>query len=396
MNWIEEIKRLSSDEYTNIVNVRRHLHMNPELSFMEEKTALFISNQLHSLGILHKTHVAGFGIHGVLQGKLESDACVFLRADMDALPIQEENQVSYASQNPGIMHACGHDVHSASLLGALTVLKKLEAHWGGKISFVFQPAEEKLPGGASLMIAEGVLKEPIASSAFAQHVYTPLPAGVVGFREGMYMASTDEIYVNFIGKGGHAAVPAFNIDPIRIGSEFLLEIYKRFEENKPTDLPSILAFGRIQALGATNVIPDTYSMDGTMRTLDENWRSELKILIENTALEIAQKYGAVAEVRIEKGYPVLSNNPALTSRARAWAERYLGAENVVDLDLRMTAEDFAYFSQELPSCFYRLGTGNIEKGIVANVHNAHFDIDEEALKTGMGLLAYMTLNELGN
>lgn len=396
MNWIEEIKRLSDAEFDNIVQIRRHIHMHPELSFFEEKTAKFISEKLTELGILHKNGVAGHGIHGVLCGKKVSKACIFLRADMDALPIQEENEVEYSSKNPGVMHACGHDVHSASLLGALTILKKLEDHWGGKISFVFQPAEEKLPGGASLMIKEGVLNHPAPSSAFAQHVYTPLEAGVVGFREGMYMASTDEIYVDFIGKGGHAAVPQFNIDPIQAGSEFLLEVYKRFEANKPQDLPSILAFGKITASGATNVIPDKYCMEGTMRTLNENWRKVLKELIKETAQEIAEKHKAKAEVRIENGYPVLNNDIEVTQRAKEAAKLYLGKDKVVDLDLRMTAEDFAYFSQQLPACFYRLGTGNPALGITANVHNAHFNIDEEALKTGMGLMAWLALHELNS
>lgn len=394
MNWIDEIKRLSELEFENVVQIRRHIHMHPELSFLEVETSKFISEKLNELGILHKTGVAGHGIHGVLCGKKESDACIFLRADMDALPIKEENDVEYKSKYDGIMHACGHDVHTASLLGALTILKKLENHWGGKISFVFQPAEEKLPGGASIMIKEGVLNHPSPSSAFAQHVYTPLEAGTVGFREGMYMASTDEIYVEFIGKGGHAAVPQFNIDPIKAGSEFLIEVYKKFESIRPKDLPSILAFGKITAMGATNVIPDKYSMEGTMRTLNENWRTELKELIRNTAQEIAEKHGAKAIVRIEDGYPVLNNDIALTQRAKAAAKQYLGADNVIDLDLRMTAEDFAYFSQQLPVCFYRLGTGNQALGITANVHNAHFNIDEEALKTGMGLMAWLALQEL--
>lgn len=395
MNWIETIKQISEDEYTNIVYIRRHIHQHPELSFMEEKTAKFISDKLKELGILHKTGVAGHGIHGVLHGKLESNSCVFLRADIDALPIQEENDVPYKSVNQHVMHACGHDVHTASLLGALTILKKLENHWGGNVSFVFQPAEERLPGGASLMIKAGVLKHPIPRAAFAQHVYTPLPAGVVGFKEGMYMASTDEIYIDFVGKGGHAATPHHNIDPIRVGAEFLVDIYKQFEESKPSDLPSVLAFGKITALGATNVIPDLYAMEGTLRTLNEDWRNKAKKLIEITAQDIANKYGAIAKVRIEHGYPVLNNDIEITNKAKAAAEQYLGKENVVDLDLRMTAEDFAYFSQQLPSCFYRLGTGNSEKGITANVHNAHFNVDEEALKTGMGLMAWIALSELG-
>lgn len=395
MNWIETIKQISEDEYTNIVSIRRHIHQHPELSFMEEKTAKFISDKLKELGILHKTGVAGHGIHGVLHGKLESNSCVFLRADIDALPIQEENDVPYKSVNQHVMHACGHDVHTASLLGALTILKKLENHWGGNVSFVFQPAEERLPGGASLMIKAGVLKHPIPRAAFAQHVYTPLPAGVVGFKEGMYMASTDEIYIDFVGKGGHAATPHHNIDPIRVGAEFLVDIYKQFEESKPSDLPSVLAFGKITALGATNVIPDLYAMEGTLRTLNEDWRNKAKKLIEITAQDIANKYGAIAKVRIEHGYPVLNNDIEITNKAKAAAEQYLGKENVVDLDLRMTAEDFAYFSQQLPSCFYRLGTGNSEKGITANVHNAHFNVDEEALKTGMGLMAWIALSELG-
>lgn len=396
MNWIDEIKRLSDDEYTNIVNVRRHLHKYPELSFQEFETAKFISAKLDELGIEHSNGIAGTGIHGVLTGKLHSDACIFLRADMDALPIQEENTTEYCSQNPGVMHACGHDVHSASLLGALSILKKTEAFWGGNISFVFQPGEEKLPGGASRMIEEGVLDQPRPIAAFAQHVYTPLPAGKVGFRPDMYMASSDELYIHFIGKGGHGAMPEQCINPILMGADFLKSVYAYFEAAKPKGMHSVLSFGKAIANGATNVIPETFLLEGTFRTLDENWRRKGKEILKQVAQEIEELYKAKVELNIVQGYPSLKNDPALTMQAIEAAKAYLGEENVEMLDLRMTSEDFAYFTQVLPSCFYRLGTGNPEKGIVHNVHHARFDIDEEALKTGMGLMAYLALNALDN
>ena len=395
MNRIQEIKTEAEAIFEEIRDIRQHLHRHPELSFMEEKTAAFISEKLNAWGIEHRRGVAGHGIHGVMPGKDTEGPCIFLRADIDALPIYEKTGAPYASEHNGIMHACGHDGHTASLLGALKILHTLRAEWSGQVSFVFQPAEEKLPGGASLMIKEGVLENPRPQAGLAQHVYTPLRAGSVGFRGGQYMASTDELYITFHGRGGHAATPQFNIDPITAGMHALLTLKKEIEEKKPAHTPMVLSFGKILAEGATNVIPDSMRAEGTLRTMDEAWRSQVHVLLQEIASRVAAEHGASAEVRIEKGYPVLFNDPELTAFCKKAAEEYLGPGQVTELDLRMTAEDFAYYTQYLPCCFYRLGTGNPEKGITANVHNPHFDIDEEALKTGMGLMVYLTLSQLG-
>lgn len=394
MDLVTEIKQEAETIFPDIVAIRRHLHRHPELSFMEERTAAFISAKLTEWGIEHRNGIAGHGIHGVISGTDAEGPCIFLRADIDALPIHEKTGAEYASQNPGIMHACGHDVHMASLLGALKILQKFCTRWKGTISFVFQPGEEKLPGGASLMIKEGVLENPRPQAGLAQHVFTPLPAGTVGFRSGQYMASTDELYITFSGKGGHAATPRFNIDPITAGMHTLLALKKEIEAQKPADTPMVLSFGKVIAEGATNVIPDTMDVEGTLRTMDEDWRARVHVLLQEIAGRVAKEHGATAEVRIEKGYPVLYNDPELTEACRRAATEYLGAAQVRELDLRMTAEDFAYYTQYVPCCFYRLGTGNPEKGITANVHNPHFDIDEEALKTGMGLLVYLALDQL--
>jgi amidohydrolase len=313
---------------------------------------------------------------------------------MDALPITETNTADYVSKNKGIMHACGHDVHSASMIGAAAILNRLKAEWEGTVKIIFQPGEEILPGGASLMIKEGVLKDPAVNKAFAQHVHPSMETGKVGFRSGMYMASTDEIYVTVKGKGGHAAMPADYNSPLLIAAEILMELKKKFPNDGSFKIPTVLAFGKIEGLGATNVIPDKVELQGTFRTMDEKWRAESHSVITETINTICNKNKGSADVNIAKGYPFLVNDPELTEQSRAAAIEYLGKENVEELPLRMTAEDFAWFSQELPVCFYRLGTGNKAKGITSGVHTSTFDIDEEALKIGSGLMAWLTLKQL--
>jgi amidohydrolase len=312
---------------------------------------------------------------------------------MDALPINETNNVEYKSKKNGVMHACGHDVHSASLLGAAKILNELKNDFEGSVKLIFQPGEEKLPGGASLMIKEGVLENPRPQSIFGQHVFPGMEVGKVGFRNGMYMASTDEIYVTVKGKGGHAAMPADYINPLLIASQILLELNKTFML-KEQKAPTVLAFGKITGKGATNVIPDEVKIEGTFRTMDENWRSEAHAKMKKLAEDIVQQMGGSCDFRIERGYPFLVNDEKTTTQARVAAEIYLGKENVEELPLRMTAEDFAFYSQQIPSCFYRLGTGNKKKGITSGVHTSTFDIDEQALEIGAGLMAWLALNEL--
>jgi amidohydrolase len=391
----EQVKQLAQEYFPLVLNTRRHLHQYPELSFQEFKTSEYLCSILDELGISYKKGIVKTGIVVELQGKHPDKKVILLRADMDALPITETNSAEYVSKNKGVMHACGHDVHSASLIGAAAILNRLKDQWEGTVKLIFQPGEEVLPGGASLMIKEGVLKDPAVNKAIAQHVHPSMETGKVGFRSGMYMASTDEIYVTVKGNGGHAAMPADYNNPILIAAEILTELKKKFPNDGSFKIPTVLAFGKIEGLGATNVIPDKVELQGTFRTMDEKWRAESHTIIAETINTICSKNKGSADINIAKGYPFLVNDPELTEQSRAAAIEYLGKENVEELPLRMTAEDFAWFSQELPVCFYRLGTGNKAKGITSGVHTSTFDIDEEALKIGSGLMAWLTLKELG-
>lgn len=392
MDLKDKIKQRSIDIYPEVVNYRRHLHSNPELSYHEEKTSAFVSARLTELGIAHTKNIGGFGVVGIIEGKNPQSKIRALRADMDALPIVEANDVSYKSTNPGVMHACGHDVHTSSLLGAAQILNELKDEWEGTIKLVFQPAEEKLPGGASLMIKDGVLKNPEVKFMNGQHVMPQIPAGKVGFRSGLYMASTDELYVTVKGKGGHGAMPQYNIDPVLITSHIIIALQQIVSRIASPIMPTVLSFGKVIANGATNVIPDQVYLEGTFRTLDEKWRNEAHIRMKQMAEDLAKAMGGTCEFEIRKGYPFLYNDEALTQKNKALAQEYLGHENVIDLDIWMAAEDFAYYSQVVPSCFYRLGTRNEARGITSSVHTPTFDIEEEALKVGVGLLAYIGAN----
>ncbi len=385
------LRRRAADQHAEVVALRRHLHAHPELSFEEEQTARFVSEQLHLIGIPHRPGVAGHGIVALIEGKDPGHNCVCLRADMDALPIHEANEVPYRSTRPGVMHACGHDVHTASLLGAARLLWETRSEWKGSVKFLFQPAEEKLPGGASLMIGAGVLENPSPTAIFGQHVHPSMRAGKVGFRAGPYMASADEIYVTVRGKGGHGALPHEVVDPILVASHLVVALQQLVSRMADPLMPTVLSFGRFMAEGATNVIPNEVRMEGTFRTLDEKWRAEAHRKMVRLAEGLCEGFGATCDFRIAKGYPALLNHPGLTERARRWAEDYLGPENVEDLPLRMTAEDFAYYSQAMPACFYRLGTGNPERGLSSPVHTDRFDIDESALEAGAGLMAWMAI-----
>lgn len=391
MELKKKIAALSSKYFPEVVQVRRHLHSNPELSFEEYNTSRFISKKLKEWKIPFKSGVVKTGIVALIKGKHPSSRIIALRADIDALPITEKNKVSYCSKNPGVMHACGHDVHTASLLGAARILNELKNEFNGTAKLIFQPGEEKAPGGASLMIKEGILKNPTPNAILAQHVFPELEAGKVGFRSGKYMASTDEIYLTVKGKGGHAAMKGTYISPLLIASEILLALEKEFAQVK---IPTVLAFGRMHAFGATNVIPDEVKIDGTLRTMDEAWRKKTLQRIRKIAETVAKRKRGNCDVKILTGYPALSNNDAVTLRAKNAAKEFLGKENVIELKPRMTGEDFSFFAQKVPACFYRLGTGNKSKGIISGVHTPTFDIDEKSLKTGMGLLAWIAMNEL--
>ncbi|MCB9338034.1 MAG: amidohydrolase [Lewinellaceae bacterium] len=393
----EKIKLLAGKYHLEAIDTRRHLHQYPELSFQEVETGKFIAEKLLTYGISFTTGWGGHGVAGLIEGKNAHKKTIALRADFDALPITEKNDVPYKSKNQGTMHACGHDVHTASLLGAAKILNELKNEFDGTIRLIFQPGEEKLPGGASILIKEGILENPKPSSIIGQHVLPSLEAGKVGFRAGMFMASADEIYVTVHGKGGHGAMPHECVDPVLIASHIVVALQQIISRNGNPIIPSVLTFGKMNTTGgATNVIPNEVKMEGTFRTMDEAWRAKAHSLMKKMAESMAESMGGTCSFDIVKGYPFLINEEALTLRARQGAIEYLGEENVVELPIRMTAEDFAYYSQVMPACFYRLGTGNVSKGIVSPIHTDTFDVDEDSLKTGMGLMAWLAVKELEN
>ncbi len=385
---------MAGDLAPDIVDIRRHLHANPELSFKEYKTAQYVSDSLRKLGLKPMDGIAKTGVTAMIKGKNASKKVIALRADIDALPITEKNNVAYKSQNEGVMHACGHDVHTSSLLGTANILYNLRDHFEGTVKLIFQPGEEKAPGGASLMIKDGVLKNPTPNNILGQHVMALLPVGKIGFKEGLYMASADEIYMTVKGRGGHAAMPDRNIDPVLIASHIIVALQQIVSRNATPTTPTVVSFGKVIAEGATNVIPNEVKIEGTFRTLNEEWRKEAKTKMKKLAEGIAESMGGSCDFHILDGYPFLYNNETLTRRNKAFAIDYLGEENVVDLDIWMAAEDFAFYSQEIDACFYRLGTRNEAKGINSNVHTPTFDVDEHALEIGSGLMAWLAINEL--
>ncbi|MCB0548898.1 MAG: amidohydrolase [Phaeodactylibacter sp.] len=391
----DKIQKLAQTYHQDVIHIRRHLHQNPELSYEEVETGKYISAKLQEYGIPHQHGVADNGVVGLIQGRNPGKRVVALRADIDALPIEEANEVPYKSRKPGIMHACGHDVHTSSLLGAARILHEMKREFEGTVKLIFQPAEERLPGGASIMIKEGVLENPRPATILGQHVHPPLEVGKVGMRAGNYMASADELYMTVRGKGGHGALPQDCIDPILITAHILTALQQVVSRNADPALPSVLTFGYVASTGgATNIIPNEVKLKGTFRTMDERWRFDAHQRMKRMAEGIAESMGGSCELDILVGYPVLFNNEELTRKAFRYAEEYLGKENVVELPIRMTAEDFAYYSQEMPACFYRLGTGNPARGITSPIHTNTFDVDEDCLALSIGLMAWMAVKEL--
>ena len=390
---LNRIKELSSVFFKEIQEIRQHLHQYPELSFKEVETSTYLINKLKTWGIEIDQRWVDTGFSVVIDSGSKG-ATIALRADLDALPIQEQTTLDYASKNDGVMHACGHDVHASCLMGVAKILNETKEHWKGKVILFFQPGEEKLPGGASLMIKEGILDKYQPSRMIAQHVYPEFDVGKVGFKKSMYMASADEIYITVEGRGGHAALPHKNIDPIVISAFIITELQTISSRIAPPTLPTVLSFGKIEGMGATNVIPNEVKIEGTLRTFNEEWRTTFHKQIEETCTKIAEAAGGNCIVDIRKGYPFLVNDDKATTIAVNSAKEYLGEENVEQLDLRMTAEDFAYFSQECPSTFYRLGVGNQQKGINKSVHHPQFEVDEDALKIGVGLMTYIACRQL--
>ncbi len=391
---IDQIRDKAQQYHAEVQSIRHHIHAHPELSFKEYHTAAYVAQKLTEWGIPHTTGVAGTGVVALLEGRNPGKKCIALRSELDALPILEANDVPYRSQNDGVMHACGHDVHTSCLLGAARILHDLRQEWEGTIKLIFQPGEEKHPGGASLMIAAGVLENPRPEAILALHVYPHLPAGTAGFREGQYMASADEIYITIEGRGGHAALPHQTVDPIAIAAQVITGLQQVISRKGNPLIPSVLTFGSIHGGFATNVVPDKVEILGTFRTMNEPWRYEAHKWIKEITEQTCAAYGATATVEIPSGYPSLFNNPELTAQAREWGKAYLGAENIHELDMRMAGEDFSFYTHHLPGCFFRIGTRGENNVFSAPVHNAHFDIDEKAMLTGMGMMAWFAVNAL--
>lgn len=393
---IDIIRQKALEYFPEVQAIRHHIHSHPELSFEEYNTSAFVSQKLTEWGIPHQSGVAGTGVVGLIEGKNPTKKCIALRADMDALPIKELNDVPYKSQNDGVMHACGHDVHTSCLLGVARILNDMKDEWEGTVKLIFQQGEEKLPGGASLLIAAGVLENPRPEAIFALHVYPHLPSGTVGFRAGQYMASTDEIYITIEGKGGHAALPHQAVDPIAIAAQVITGLQQVISRKGNPIIPSVLTFGKIEAGFTTNVIPDKLELWGTFRTMNEEWRAKAHKYITEFTEKTCEAYGAKAIVNIPQGHATLYNDPVVTAQAESWAKAYLGDTNVKELDIRMAGEDFSFYTQYMPGCFFRIGTNKNNEEFTASVHNARFNIDEEAMKTGVGTMAWIALNALAN
>ncbi len=389
----ETLRNMANSLQDKLRELRHQIHSNPELSFEEFETSALIKKELDRMGIPWQA-MAGTGVCALIEGRNPSSKVVGLRADMDALPIQEVEGRPYGSRNPGKMHACGHDVHTTCLLGTAELLNNLRDQFNGTVKLVFQPGEERIPGGASLMIKEGVLDNPKVDVMIGQHVMPQMPVGLYGFREGLYMASADEIYLTLHGKGGHGAAPHLCIDPVAAAAQILVSLQQVVSRGANPIIPSVLSFGKVIANGATNVIPETVYIEGTFRTLDEAWRAEAHEKITRITEGVAASFGVRAELEIRKGYPFLRNDPALTVRCRSAAAAFAGETKIEELSIWMAAEDFAYYSHNVPSCFYRLGVRNEARGIVHGVHHPGFDIDEDALPLGVGMMSWLALHEL--
>ena len=384
----DTIKELAAKYAPDFINIRHHLHAHPELSYQEFETSKFVQQQLKEIGIPFRV-MAETGVVGIIKGKNPEKRTIALRADMDALPIREENDVPYKSRKEGVMHACGHDVHTTVLLGASRILHELKDEWEGTIKLIFQPGEEKNPGGASLMIKEGVLKDPVPQAIFGLHVHPGLETGKLSFRGGMVMASADELYMTIKSKGGHAAAPHLTVDTILVASHLVVALQQIISRNRNPLSPSVLSITSVQGGYTTNVIPSEVKLMGTFRAMDEAWRFQAHELIRKQAIGLVQSMGAELDLHIDVGYPMVHNNEALDKVARATAAAYMGKDNVLETEIRMGAEDFGYYTQQIPGCFYRLGVMNIEKGITSGVHTPTFNIDESAIEIGAGMMAWL-------
>ena len=385
---LEKIKGLAKQYAAEFIEVRRHLHAHPELSYQEFETSKFVQEKLANWNIPFEIK-ATTGVVGLIKAKNPGKRIIALRADMDALPIKEENDIPYKSKNDGVMHACGHDVHTTCLLGAAKILNETKGDWEGTVKLIFQPGEEKNPGGASLMIKDGVLDNPKPTAIFGLHVHPGLAVGKMSFRDGKVMASADELYITIKGKGGHAASPHLCVDPILIASHLIIGLQQLVSRNNNPHNPTVLSITAFNGGTTTNVIPNEVKLKGTFRAMDEEWRFKAHELIRTLSANLVHSMGGEIDLLIDVGYPSVYNNEALHEIAKQKAETFIGVSNVEETEKRMGAEDFGYYTQQIPGCFYRLGVMNTEKGIISGVHTPHFNIDESAIETGMGMMAWL-------
>jgi amidohydrolase len=389
-----QIKQKAQQHFSSVVAIRRHLHQNPELSKQEKETSKYICSILDTIdGVEYQSNIVGYGIFGFIKGRKPNKKTIALRADIDALPIKESTNLPFASLKEGVMHACGHDAHTAILLGAIKILSELREEFDGQVMFIFQPSEEHYPGGAITMLNDGIFNNITPKAIFALHTTPEIERGKIGIKEGKYMASTDEIYIEVRGKGGHGATPDLNIDPIVAASHIVIALQTLVSRNANPTLPTTFSVGTFLAEGRTNIIPSKVYLECIIRTFDNDWRKQAHKLIHRISEETAQAFGATADVFIDHGYPYLYNNPTLTKATRNLAQEYLGEENVLDIDMRMTAEDFAYFAQKIPACYFRLGTKK-ESCEITNLHTSNFDIDENSMQDAIGLMTYLAIENL--
>ncbi len=383
------IQQLVTQHSQYFTDCYRHLHAHPELSFQEFETARFIQRELTTMGIFFRAGIGGTGILGKIEGKNPGKRVIALRADMDALPVCEDVDIAWKSTTVNIMHACGHDAHTTCLLGAARILNELKTDFEGTILLIFQPGEEKAPGGARLMLEDGLFADIEPEIILAQHVSVDYPTGTLGFREGMIMASADEIHVKVHGKGGHGALPHLVNDTVLAASQCIVSLQQVCSRLCHPLTPMVLTFGKLIANGATNVIPHEVTIAGTMRTVNEQWREKAKQHVRRIITETCVAYGCTADIEIPDGYPCVVNDETVTSKACEFASDWIGEENIRTLEMRMTSEDFGFFTQKYPCTFYRFGVKGEINANTGGLHSSTFQIDEKALETGVGGMAWL-------